>query len=93
MAPPTRGRVILLDHPPTAPGRGVQDAGINATLASTPAALDEAHDARIVHLDDAGHFANLEQPPRFNAILDAFLDDVEQRLDDRGPVRRRAAPV
>ncbi len=57
--------------------QGALDKGINAALASTFAALDEAPDARVVPLPDAGHFANLEQPERFNAILSEFLDDVE----------------
>jgi len=57
--------------------RGAQDKGINDALASTLAALAAAHDARVVPLADAGHFANMEQPGPFEEILSAFLDDVD----------------
>jgi 3-oxoadipate enol-lactonase len=56
------------------------DKGINDALASTLRALDEAPDARVVPLPDAGHFANMEQPERFDAILSDFLEDVEGRM-------------
>jgi 3-oxoadipate enol-lactonase len=59
--------------------QGAQDKGINDALASTLAALDTAQDARVVPLADAGHFANMEQPARFDAILSGFLDDVDAR--------------
>lgn len=59
--------------------RAAHDKGINDALASTLAALDAAHDARVATLDDAGHFANMEQPDRFDDILGGFLDDVEAR--------------
>ena len=59
--------------------QGARDKGINDALASTLAALDAAHDARVVPLADAGHFANMEQPARFDAILSGFLDDVDAR--------------
>lgn len=51
----------------------VLDKEINAALASTLAALDAAPHGRVVHLDKAGHFANLEQPEAFNHILETFL--------------------
>ncbi len=57
--------------------QGAQDKGINDALAATLAALDEAPDARVVPLADAGHFANMEQPERFDAVLNDFLNDVE----------------
>ena len=59
--------------------QGAQDKGINDALASTLAALDDAPDARLVPLGDAGHFANMEQPERFDAVLSDFLDNVEGR--------------
>ncbi len=49
------------------------DQGINAELASTLAALDAAPQGRVVPLDKAGHFANMEQPEAFNRILETFL--------------------
>ena len=59
--------------------QGAHDEGINGALATTLAALDAAHDARVVPLADAGHFANMEQPERFGAILRDILNDVEGR--------------
>jgi 3-oxoadipate enol-lactonase len=70
--------------------QGELDKGINAALASTLVALDGAPDARVVPLAGAGHFANLEQPERFNAVVGAFLDDAETRGQPRGDV---AAPA
>ena len=59
--------------------QAAHDKGINDALASTLAALDAAHDARVATLADAGHFANMEQPDRFDEILSGFLDDVDAR--------------
>jgi 3-oxoadipate enol-lactonase len=55
------------------------DKEINAALASTLAALDATAQGRVVQLDKAGHFANMEQPDAFNRILETFLG---QLLDD-----------
>ncbi len=49
------------------------DKEINAALDSTLAALAAAPRGRVVHLDEAGHFANLEQPEAFNHLLETFL--------------------
>ena len=59
--------------------QGALDRDINAALASTLAALHVAPDARVVPLPDAGHFANMERPERFDEILSGFLADVEAR--------------
>ncbi|MFN2322981.1 MAG: alpha/beta fold hydrolase [Trueperaceae bacterium] len=59
--------------------QGARDKGINDALASTLAALDAAHDARVVPLADAGHFANMERAERFDEILGGFLDGVDAR--------------
>lgn len=59
--------------------QGARDKGINDALASTLAALAAAHDARVVPLEGAGHFANMERPERFDEILGAFLRDVDAR--------------
>jgi len=59
--------------------QGAHDKGINDALATTLAALDEAPDARVAPLADAGHFANMEQPGRFGDILGDFLDGAEGR--------------
>ena len=64
--------------------RSEVDKDINAALASTLAALDEAPDGRVVPLADAGHFANMEQPQRFAAILQDFLNDAEGRTTAAG---------
>jgi 3-oxoadipate enol-lactonase len=66
-------------HRPLLLIRSAWDKGINDALASTLRALDEAPDARVVPLPDAGHFANMEQPERFDAILGGFLEDVDGR--------------
>lgn len=66
--------------------RAAADKGINASLASTLAALREARDGRVVPLEDAGHFANMEQPRRFAAILQDFLEDVDGRAMAPVPV-------
>jgi 3-oxoadipate enol-lactonase len=66
-------------HRPLLLIQSARDKGINDALASTLEALDEAPDARVVPLADAGHFANMEQPERFDEILSEFLDDVEGR--------------
>lgn len=49
------------------------DKEINTALASTLAALDVAPLGHVVHLDNTGHFANLELPEAFNHILETFL--------------------
>ncbi len=54
---------------------GAQDQG-------TPVAASEAIDQRIagsklVVLDDAAHFSNLQQPDAFNAALGGFIDGLE----------------
>ena len=64
--------------------RSEVDKDINAALASTLTALDEAPDGRVVPLADAGHFANMEQPQRFAAILQDFLNDAEGRTTAAG---------
>ena len=53
--------------------QGALDKEINAVLASTLRAIAEAPRGSIVPLADAGHFANMEQPPQFNHILETFL--------------------
>jgi 3-oxoadipate enol-lactonase len=55
------------------------DKGINDALASTLEACGAAPDGRVVQLADAGHFANMEQPERFDEILSDFLEDIEGR--------------
>lgn len=74
------GMPLLLIH-------GALDKGINAELASTLATLEAAPRARIVRLEDAGHFANMEQPSAFNRILETFLAEPranggERKIDD-----------
>ena len=64
--------------------QGAQDKGINDALTSTLAALDTAPDARVVPLADTGHFANMEQPERFDEVLNGFLNDVERRSSQCG---------
>ena len=49
--------------------QGSLDKEINAALGSTLATLAAAPDAQVVPLAGAGHFANLDQPEAFNAIL------------------------
>lgn len=56
--------------------QGALDKDINAALASTLAALDAALQGRVVPLDKAGHFANMEQSEAFNHILETFLTQV-----------------
>lgn len=54
--------------------RGQHDHGINRNLDTTLAVLAGREDAEVVDLPGAGHFANLEQPDAFDAILRGFLD-------------------
>ncbi len=54
--------------------QGAQDKDINAALDSTLAALRQAPQGKVVFLEDAGHFANMEQPTAFNRILEGFLE-------------------
>jgi pimeloyl-ACP methyl ester carboxylesterase len=53
--------------------QGALDKEINAALASTLVALHAASQGRVITLDKAGHFANMEQPEAFNRILEPFL--------------------
>lgn len=53
--------------------QGALDKEINAALASTLSALNAAPQGRVVPLEKAGHFANMEQPEAFNQVLETFL--------------------
>lgn len=53
--------------------RGEHDREINANLDSTLAVLAQKPGARVVDLESAGHFANMEAPERFNRALLDFL--------------------
>ena len=50
-----------------------RDKEINAAQPSTLAALRQAPHGSVVALENAGHFANMEQPLVFNEILRGFL--------------------
>jgi 3-oxoadipate enol-lactonase len=54
--------------------RGAMDQDINKQLASTLAILKEKPDARIVEMDNAGHFLNMEKPEEFNRQYENFLN-------------------
>lgn len=56
--------------------QGALDKDINTALASTLAALAAAPQGRVVPLEQAGHFANMEQPEAFNRILETFLAEI-----------------
>ena len=60
--------------------QGAMDKEINATLASTLTVLRAAPHSRVVPIENAGHFANMEQPEVFNRILETFL---ERGMDER----------
>ncbi|MFP4437100.1 MAG: alpha/beta fold hydrolase [Chloroflexaceae bacterium] len=53
--------------------QGEHDTAVNRILDTTIATLKQRRNAEIVHLADAGHFANLDQPAAFNQALAAFL--------------------
>lgn len=52
--------------------RGSEDRSINRTLKSTIEALGDH--GRVAELPGAGHFANLDRPEEFDAILTSFLE-------------------
>lgn len=54
--------------------RGAKDAEINKVLPSTLAALEKRGGFNLIDLENAGHFANLDNPLQFNAMLDEFLN-------------------
>ncbi len=56
--------------------QGTLDQGINAELDSTLAALESTPQGRVVPLEEAGHFANMEQAEAFNRLLETFLAEV-----------------
>lgn len=53
--------------------RAEYDREINKSLRSTTAMLDRLDNAAVIDLPGAGHFANLDQPDRFNLILKKWL--------------------
>lgn len=53
--------------------RGAKDTEINKALPSTLAAFEERGNFILVDLEDVGHFANLDDPERFNSVLLEFL--------------------
>ena len=57
--------------------RGERDAGINANLGSTLAALTATPRFTLVDLPGTGHFANLERPAAFDRLLARFLASVD----------------
>lgn len=65
--------VIAASHTPFMIIRGSKDRDINKVLPSTVAALEKRGDFRLVELADVGHFANLDDPARFNEVLADFL--------------------
>jgi 3-oxoadipate enol-lactonase len=68
---------VLQDHDlPMLLIKGEQDAEINAKLDSTLQILRQKPSFRLVEMEEAGHFSNMEKPERFNQILLDFLKDV-----------------
>jgi len=58
------------------------DSEINKTLATTLDAAKANPHAKKVFLQEAGHFANLDQPALFVQLLKAHLNDVEARREN-----------
>jgi 3-oxoadipate enol-lactonase len=69
--------------------RAQHDREINKQLGSTLEALQVNPNARVVELPNAGHYANLDEPGRFNELLAAFLEQVVKRA---ARDRRRGEP-
>jgi 3-oxoadipate enol-lactonase len=71
MSRPDSTPLLAAIHVPTLFVVGAED------MLTPPAASEEMHRAiagsEIVHIPEAGHLSNLEQPERFNAALAAFL--------------------
>jgi pimeloyl-ACP methyl ester carboxylesterase len=55
--------------------QGTLDHEINAQLDTTLAALREHQHNVVARLEEAGHFANMEQPAAFNQLIAEFLAD------------------
>lgn len=53
--------------------RGDKDKEINKVLGSTIEVFEERGDFRLVELESAGHFANLDQFELFNQKLEEFV--------------------
>jgi 3-oxoadipate enol-lactonase len=56
--------------------KGEQDTEINVKLDSMLQILRQKPSFRLVEIEEAGHFSNMEKPERFNQILLDFLKDV-----------------
>jgi 3-oxoadipate enol-lactonase len=68
--------------------RGERDAGINANLGSTLAALAATPRFTLADLPGTGHFANLERPDAFARVLTRFLASVDAERAVRSPYGR-----
>jgi len=68
----------ITDHPnhPILLIQSEFDSEINQVLASTLESLSRHPTAEVIQLNAAGHMANLDQPEKFNKILDAFLQKI-----------------
>lgn len=73
--------VIAASQTPFLILKGGKDTDINNVLASTVAAFEARGNYRLVELDSAGHFANLDDPERFNAHVLEFLLGFNRLLD------------
>lgn len=79
---------VLQDHDlPLLLIKGEQDAEINAKLDSTLQILRQKPGFKLIEIEEAGHFSNMEKPEQFNQILLEFLKDVQRlRHEDQEAV-------
>lgn len=68
--------VIAKSEVPALIIRGDKDAEINRTLSSAIETFQQRGRFRLVELNDAGHFANLDAPDEFNNRLLGFIESV-----------------
>lgn len=80
-------RLHLLEEVPVLLVGGNRDRVI--PLAHTLAAHDRLPDSRLEVFDGAGHFPHAEQPARFVALLQDFVDGTAPAEGDRDALRRR----
>lgn len=58
--------------------KGEFDNDINKNLETTIEAINNNYNASIIKLEQAGHFANLDKPKKFNRIVENFIKSVRR---------------
>ena len=60
--------------------RGDKDKEINKVLKSTIEKFNARNNFNLIDIENAGHFANLDNPDLFNEILEAFLNGLDESI-------------